>query len=110
MGSLGSLAFLLPPSPPSASTLPPFHPPPLPLHHTCTRAYTTHVASHSIGPVDLTSGTVGNNEPVPTVTDNLFSQGTISVESIGISYEPTTTSSEGTMNGELTFGGVDTSK
>ncbi|EIM81431.1 family A1 protease [Stereum hirsutum FP-91666 SS1] len=63
-----------------------------------------------IGPVDLTSGTVANNQPVPTVTDNLFSQGTISVESIGISYEPTTTSSEGTMNGELTFGGVDSGK
>lgn len=61
----------------------------------------------SIGPVDLTSGTVANNQPVPTVTDNLFSQGTISVESIGISYEPAMTANDGSMNGELTFGWVD---
>jgi hypothetical protein len=46
---------------------------------------------------------------VPTVTDNLYNQGTITTESIGISYEPTTTTAEGTVNGTLTFGGVDTS-
>jgi hypothetical protein len=43
------------------------------------------------------------------VTDNLFAQGTISTESIGISYVPTTGTSE-IANGELDFGGVDTSK
>ncbi|KAG6327123.1 hypothetical protein ID866_11966, partial [Astraeus odoratus] len=61
-----------------------------------------------IGPVDLTKGTVSNTGEVPTVTDNLYAQGTISSESIGISYQPST--SEGQVNGELTFGGVDTSK
>ena len=61
-----------------------------------------------IGPVDLTQSTLSSGQLVPTVTDNLFSQGTISSDSIGISYEPTT--SEGTVNGELTFGGTDSSK
>lgn len=40
--------------------------------------------------------------------DNLFSQGTIASDSIGISYDPTTM--EGIANGELTFGGVDATK
>ncbi|OBZ71216.1 Polyporopepsin [Grifola frondosa] len=61
-----------------------------------------------IGPVDLTQGTVSGTESVPTVTDNLFAQGTISEDSIGIFYEPTTT--EGATNGELTFGGTDSTK
>ncbi|TDL23166.1 acid protease [Rickenella mellea] len=61
-----------------------------------------------IGPVDLTEGTLSSGKPVPTVTDNLASQGTIPENSIGILYEPTT----GTdiANGELTFGGIDTAK
>nr|AOO94936.1 acid protease [Inonotus obliquus] len=65
-----------------------------------------------IGPVDLTEGTVKGGAPVPTITDNLFSQGTIPTESIGISYNPTTGSGSATslMNGELTFGGTDSSK
>ncbi|KAI0032786.1 aspartic peptidase domain-containing protein [Vararia minispora EC-137] len=62
-----------------------------------------------IGPVDLTQGTVSSTGSVPTVTDNLFRQGTIPTESIGISYVPTTSSSE-IANGELDFGGVDTAK
>ena len=80
-----------------------------------------------IGPVDLTAGTLtsgsssgkhghhggGSSQPstetIPTVTDNLFSQGTIPTNSIGISYEPTT-SEDATVNGELTFGGTDSSK
>ena len=61
-----------------------------------------------VGPVDLTEGTVEGNAPVPTVTDNLFAQGTIQNDSLGIFYQPTTT--EGALNGELTFGGVDNSK
>ncbi|KAF8879880.1 aspartic peptidase domain-containing protein [Gymnopilus junonius] len=48
-----------------------------------------------IGPVDLTEGTVSNTTTVPTVTDNLFAQGTIPQE---------------IRNGELTFGGVDDTK
>lgn len=61
-----------------------------------------------IGPVDLTEDTVSGTSSVPTVTDNLYSQGLISSEVIGISYNPTT--SESTANGELTFGGTDSSK
>ncbi|KAJ3988062.1 putative aspartic protease [Lentinula detonsa] len=61
-----------------------------------------------IGPVDLTQGTVSGSSEVPTVTDNLASNGTISTESIGISYNPTT--GDNLANGELTFGGVDQSK
>ncbi|KAH9480701.1 Polyporopepsin [Psilocybe cubensis] len=61
-----------------------------------------------IGPVDLTEGTVSNTPNVPTVTQNMFTQKLIPTESIGISYEPTT--SDGALNGELTFGSVDTSK
>lgn len=61
-----------------------------------------------VGPTDLTASTLSTNQLVPTVTDNLFSQGTIASDSLGIFYQPTTT--EGAMNGELTFGGVDDSK
>ncbi|KAI0632318.1 acid protease [Trametes polyzona] len=61
-----------------------------------------------IGPVDLTQGTVSGDQPIPTVTDNLFAQGLIENDSIGIFYQPTTES--GALNGELTFGSVDTSK
>lgn len=63
----------------------------------------------SIGPVDLTEGTIGENTPVPTITDNLIKQSTISTESIGIFYQPSTPSSAG-PDGELTFGSVDSSK
>lgn len=62
-----------------------------------------------IGPVDLTSTTVSGASSVPTVTDNLLQQGTIPVESIGISYIPTTSTTDA-ANGELTFGGTDPSK
>ncbi|KZT50985.1 acid protease [Calocera cornea HHB12733] len=61
-----------------------------------------------IGPVDLTDSTVSGGQPVPTVTDNLYAQGTIPTEMIGIYYAPTTAS--GTANGELTFGGIDQSR
>ncbi|KAL5534090.1 hypothetical protein ACEPAG_551 [Sanghuangporus baumii] len=63
-----------------------------------------------IGPVDLTVGTLSpdTDSTIPTVTDNLFRQGTISANLIGISFEPTT--QEVSNNGELTFGGTDSSK
>ncbi|EMD36749.1 hypothetical protein CERSUDRAFT_114658 [Gelatoporia subvermispora B] len=61
-----------------------------------------------IGPVDLTEGTVSRGGTVPTVTDNAFSQGLISAHEVGISFEPTT--SDTSANGELTFGGTDSSK
>ncbi|KAF8345438.1 aspartic peptidase A1 [Amanita rubescens] len=62
-----------------------------------------------IGPVDLTLGTLSpSNATIPTVTDNLFSQGLIEANEVGISFEPTNKSS--VRNGELTWGGVDQSK
>ncbi|KAJ7509624.1 acid protease [Mycena galericulata] len=62
-----------------------------------------------IGPVDLTQGTLSDaSATIPTVTDNLFSQGTINSDLIGISFEPAT--SDNDDNGSITFGGTDSSK
>ncbi|KAM5546222.1 hypothetical protein V8D89_000348 [Ganoderma adspersum] len=63
-----------------------------------------------IGPVDLTCGTLfpDTSACVPTVTDNAFAQGLIDAHEVGISFAPTT--SLETTNGELTFGGIDSSK
>jgi len=61
-----------------------------------------------IGPTDLTEDTVSKTSTVPTVTDNLFSQGVISAHSVAVSFEPTT--SDSVTNGELTFGGTDSTK
>jgi cathepsin E len=61
-----------------------------------------------IGPVDLTEDTLSTGGTIPTVTDNLFSQGTISADLVAVSFEPTT--SDTVTNGELTFGGTDSSK
>ena len=58
----------------------------------------------------VTYGTLTDqpNSRLPTVSDNLSSQGKISSEIVGISFKPTASLSSG--NGELTFGGVDSSK
>jgi hypothetical protein len=63
-----------------------------------------------VGPQGLTRGTLfpGIFSTLPTVTDNLFSQKTIPSNALGIYFQPTT--EEVAVNGELTFGGVDTSK
>ncbi|PCH36920.1 acid protease [Wolfiporia cocos MD-104 SS10] len=61
-----------------------------------------------IGPYDLTCGTLSNGDCIDTVTQNAYSQGLISVEEIGISFEPTT--SESVTNGQLDFGGTDSSR
>ncbi|KAL5513855.1 hypothetical protein ACEPAG_2616 [Sanghuangporus baumii] len=61
-----------------------------------------------IGPTDLTEGTVSGVSSVPTVTDNLFAQGTISEKVVGVFFAPTNTLE--TTNGELTFGGADSSR
>ncbi|KAH9979467.1 aspartic peptidase domain-containing protein [Lactifluus volemus] len=60
-----------------------------------------------IGPVDSTLGTLSPavNSTIPTIIDNLFSQGTITSNIFSVSFEPTTTTS--VKNGELTFGGTD---
>ncbi|KAG2114175.1 aspartic peptidase domain-containing protein [Suillus discolor] len=60
-----------------------------------------------LGPVGLTAGSL-TDEPtttIPTVTDNLHSQGTIHREVVSISFEPITGVRE-IVNGELTFGGT----
>ena len=44
----------------------------------------------------------------PSVTDILFAQGAIPSDLVSVSFEPTTTLSD--ENGELTFGGTDSSK
>ncbi|CCM03747.1 uncharacterized protein FIBRA_05893 [Fibroporia radiculosa] len=61
-----------------------------------------------IGPEDLTEDTVSNTNEVPTVTQNLYTQGTIAEELVSVFFAPTT--SESDANGELTFGGTDASK
>lgn len=63
-----------------------------------------------IGPVDLTVGTLypATTSTVPTVTDNLFNQGLIPANQVGIYFAPTTQQS--VQNGELTYGGTDSSK
>lgn len=60
-----------------------------------------------LGPVDLTEGTVSNANQVPTVTDNLYTQQTISSEVLGVFFAP---ASSEDSSGELTFGGYDASK
>ena len=59
-----------------------------------------------VGPTGLTQGTVNNTDTVPTVSDNLFSQGTIPEEVLGVYFIP---AAETSNNGELTFGGHDES-
>ena len=54
------------------------------------------------------SGTTSDGNSVPTVTDNAFSLGLLDTKEVGISFAPTTSLND--ANGELTFGGVDTSK
>ncbi|KAH9947115.1 acid protease [Amylocystis lapponica] len=62
-----------------------------------------------IGPVDLTQGTLSSQtQTVPTVTGNLFSQGVIPNNLVAVSFAPPTSDSD--ANGELTFGGTDSSK
>ncbi|KAI0634025.1 acid protease [Trametes polyzona] len=63
-----------------------------------------------IGPNGLTVGTLSpdTRSTIPTVTDNLFSQGVISANQVAVSFEPTNKADS--VNGELTFGGTDSSK
>ncbi|KAI6018325.1 aspartic peptidase domain-containing protein [Pisolithus marmoratus] len=63
-----------------------------------------------IGPQDLTQGSLINrpSTEIPTITRNLYTQGQIKAEIVGVSFEPTTNTLS--TNGELTFGGVDSSK
>ncbi|KAF8141308.1 acid protease [Boletus edulis] len=58
-----------------------------------------------LGPINLTMGTVNGMNTVPTVSDNLHSQGTISKEVLGVYFIPESSST--TKSGELMFGGYD---
>ncbi|KAF8902214.1 aspartic protease [Gymnopilus junonius] len=60
-----------------------------------------------LGPADLTTVGIGS-ATIPTVTDSLFAIGDIPADSIAISFQPTTT--EESLNGEITWGGTDSSK
>ena len=62
----------------------------------------------SIGPTDLTVGTIllNTDTPIPTVTDNAFEDGSISTKEVGVFFAPAPES----ISGELTFGGLDSSK
>ncbi|KAG0304835.1 hypothetical protein BGZ98_004958 [Dissophora globulifera] len=61
-----------------------------------------------LGPSDLSNGTTSGGGVIPTVTDNLFTQGKINSDLVAISLEPST--HEGAVNGEISFGEVDASK
>ncbi|KAF7947584.1 hypothetical protein EAE96_008668 [Botrytis aclada] len=63
-----------------------------------------------VGPVDLTEGTVSGLSTVPTFMDNLKSQGSITSEVLGVYFKPESGSDDDDTNGELTLGGVDTTK
>ncbi|KAM3418792.1 hypothetical protein BST61_g4762 [Cercospora zeina] len=62
------------------------------------------------GPADLTQGTVSNANTVPTFMDNLYNQGTIAREVLGVYFHPESGSDTDDTNGELTLGGTDSSK
>lgn len=62
------------------------------------------------GPVDLTQNTVSGQSEVPTFMDNLYSQGSISTEVLGVSFRPESGSDDDDSNGELTLGGTDSSR
>ena len=63
-----------------------------------------------VGPVALTLGTLtpDTSSLVPTVTNNLFMQHTIPVESVAFYFEPT--NNIFSRNGEMMFGGTDSTR
>ncbi|KAF8174814.1 aspartic peptidase domain-containing protein [Mycena galopus ATCC 62051] len=62
------------------------------------------------GPVDLTEDTVSGSTTVPTVMNNLLSQGTITDQVLGVSFAPESGSDDDDTNGELSLGGTDATK
>ncbi|KAG9323032.1 hypothetical protein KVV02_001687, partial [Mortierella alpina] len=65
-----------------------------------------------LGPAELTKGTLSpdNGDTIPTVVNTMFTQNSIGAQVFGISFEPITSSNGTQMNGEISFGGVDSSK
>ncbi|GAB5587373.1 hypothetical protein Unana1_02273 [Umbelopsis nana] len=62
-----------------------------------------------LAPVGLTVGTLSNKtQSVPTVQNNLYNDGTIDKNVIGIAFAPTSIQNDN--NGQITFGGVDNTK
>ncbi|PPR01599.1 hypothetical protein CVT26_013337 [Gymnopilus dilepis] len=59
-----------------------------------------------IGPTDLTVGTLipSTTASIPTVTDNLFTEGIIPEREVAVYFQPADGLS--TVNGEMTFGGI----
>lgn len=53
---------------------------------------------------------MSNTNEVPTFMNNLYSQGSIPTEVLGVSFRPEPGSSTDSTNGELTLGGTDPSK
>jgi len=60
--------------------------------------------------VGLTAGSLprDNTLRIPTITDNLFAQNDIQDNLVAVSFQPT--SEANTVNGELSFGGLDSDK
>ncbi|KZV80264.1 aspartic protease [Exidia glandulosa HHB12029] len=54
-----------------------------------------------LGPVSLTDGTTSGKHEIPTVTDTLFKEGTISANTVSLALAPATN------GGSITFGAVD---
>jgi len=65
-----------------------------------------------IGPRDLTLNPTfpDNLGIIPTVTDNLVRQGTIKQNVVAVYFEPSNSTSDTNLNGELIFGGTDRTK
>ncbi|XWW95763.1 hypothetical protein V2A60_003730 [Cordyceps javanica] len=63
-----------------------------------------------LGPVGLTKNTVSNEATVPTFLDNLYRQGSIPSEVLGVYFSPENGADTDENNGELTLGGTDSTK
>ncbi|KAF9369621.1 hypothetical protein CPB97_003443 [Podila verticillata] len=62
------------------------------------------------GPDDLTINVTSKGENVPTPVDNLYSTHQISSNVIGVWFQPITDGGTEETNGEVTFGGLDSTK
>ncbi|KAG2368812.1 aspartic proteinase [Suillus spraguei] len=64
-----------------------------------------------IGPVDLTEGTLTKSPStmIPTVTDNLYKEGTTPQDIVSVFFKPSSSQTQ-TDGEELTFGGTDATK
>ncbi|KAM3532974.1 hypothetical protein MY4038_003789 [Beauveria bassiana] len=63
-----------------------------------------------VGPVALTKNTVADEATVPTFLNNLFKKKLIPEEVFSVYFHPETGGDSNDVNGELTFGGVDSTK